>query len=40
MIAIQGYEWDFKIELTNQAQKNLNKALNYFNKSFLKQITQ
>ena len=40
MMAIQGYEWDFKIELTNQAQKNLNKALNYFNESFLTQITQ
>ena len=34
MIAIQGYEWDFKIELTAKAQENLNKALELFNKKF------
>jgi hydrogenase maturation protease len=38
MIAIQGYEWDFKIELTNQAKINLDKALQYFNKYFLPQL--
>jgi len=39
MIAIQGYEWDFKIELSNQAQANLDKALKYFNTYFSPHLT-
>lgn len=34
MIAIQGYEWDFKIELSEQAQINLNNSLIYFEQYF------
>ncbi len=37
MIAIQGYKWDFKIELSEQAQLNLNNSLNYFSTEFLPQ---
>lgn len=32
LIAIQGYEWDFIIELTKTAQENLDKALDLFKK--------
>lgn len=34
LIAIQGYEWDFKIELTKKAEQNLAKALTIFQKKF------
>lgn len=30
LVKIQGFEWDFKIELTKNASKNLNKSLSYF----------
>lgn len=38
MMAIQGYEWDFKIELSEQAQLNLSKSLNYFEQYFLPEM--
>ncbi|HKJ05828.1 MAG TPA: hydrogenase maturation protease [Flavobacteriaceae bacterium] len=34
LIAIQGYAWDFKIELSPTAQKNLEKALSIFKTKF------
>ncbi len=33
LIEIQGFEWDFKIELTSKAQINLNLALNELKES-------
>jgi hydrogenase maturation protease len=37
LIAIQGYEWDFIIELTKTAKENLDKALELF-KIFLSKV--
>ena len=38
VIKIDGYEWDFKIELTDEAQTNLQHAFDYFTSVFLSQI--
>ena len=36
MLHIKGYEWEFKEELTNGAEENLNKALDFLKERLLK----
>ena len=38
IIKIDGYEWDFKIELTKEAHINLQQAFDYFTSVFVPQI--
>ena len=38
VVKIDGYEWDFKIELTKKAEINLQQAFDYFMTDFLSQI--
>lgn len=38
VVKIDGYEWDFKIELTKAAQTNLNKVFECFNQCILPKI--
>lgn len=38
VIKIDGYKWDIEIGLTEEAQQNLTKALEYFKSIFLPQI--
>ena len=38
VIKIDGYKWDFKIELSNEAQTNLNNAVKSFNQLLLPRI--
>ncbi|MCD4745021.1 MAG: hypothetical protein K8R58_01840 [Bacteroidales bacterium] len=34
LLHIKGYEWNLKEELTEKAEENLNKAMNYFKQKF------
>ncbi|MEA3496828.1 MAG: hydrogenase maturation protease [Bacteroidota bacterium] len=36
ILHIKGYEWEFKEELTNRAEENLNKALDFLKERLLK----
>ncbi|MFD1292741.1 hydrogenase maturation protease [Lutibacter holmesii] len=38
VLKIDGYQWDFKIELSKQAQLNLQQAYHYFMSEFLSKI--